>query len=283
MSVLENTRPTVMSLSYHDPSGGGGLAADIETMASLGCHCTPVITSLAARDTQAVKDKYLMSPTFVIEQARAILEDMPVKVIKLGYLATPDTVEAVYTILRDYPNIPVVVDPRRNLHRRPSSERQLYSALADLIFPISKLVVTYTKQITDLTPNADNLEASAAVLLDTGCEHVLVNGCQENYQFSQTRLYGSNGLLFSQRWQRLNITCHGKSDILASAVSAYLAHNLSMTSAADQGLRYTWNALAGSQRLGMGMPIPNRMHWAKNSPKDYATEIVVTPDSQSPQ
>lgn len=283
MALFDGTRPVILSLSYHDPCGAGGIQADIETTASLGCHCTTVVTALCARDTQEIKDLVPVSPAILIEQTRALLEDMPIQVIKLGYLGDTDAIEAVYTILRDYPKIPVILDPATQLSSSPYASHNYHQALFDLLLPLSAVVVCNNKDILHLAPRADSLEACAAVLLDTGCDHVLVNGCEENHQYSQARLYSRTGLLNSQRWRRLNLTCHGKSDILTSAVAAYHAQGLSLTSAISQGLRFCWEALASSQRLGMGEPIPNRLHWVKTTPKDFAEEIAVAPDNPSSQ
>ena len=49
-------QPTiVMTFAGHDPGGGAGLQADIETLASLDCHATTVITALTVQDTRDVK------------------------------------------------------------------------------------------------------------------------------------------------------------------------------------------------------------------------------------
>ncbi|HET8707236.1 MAG TPA: bifunctional hydroxymethylpyrimidine kinase/phosphomethylpyrimidine kinase, partial [Pseudomonadales bacterium] len=56
MSDVKSMPPVVMTFSGHDPCGGAGIQADIETLASLGCHCTPVITAITAQDSCNVID-----------------------------------------------------------------------------------------------------------------------------------------------------------------------------------------------------------------------------------
>ncbi len=278
MSKMDQARPVIMSLSYHEPTGAGGIQADIETTASLGCHCATILTALCARDTQGIKDLQPIDTTMVIEQTRAILEDMPIKVIKLGYLGRVDTIEAVYTILQDYPHIPVVIDPTLSLYSRYDAEHNYRQTLLDLLLPLGTLIISNSKDIFNLAHGADGQEACAAVLLDGGCEHVLINDCDENHQNSQARLFDSEGLLDSHQWCRLNLHSHGKCAILSSAIAGYLAQGLNLRSAVGQGLRYCWQALAASERLGMGAPVPNCMHWAKTSAKDFNDEIAVDPD-----
>ena len=67
-----------------DSTGGAGLQADIEAVASMGCHAAPVVTALTVQDTQRVMEYTPVDATLLIAQARAVLEDMPVATIKIG-------------------------------------------------------------------------------------------------------------------------------------------------------------------------------------------------------
>ena len=111
MSEVVNSIPVVLTLSGSDPSGGAGIQADIESLASHGCHCAPVITVITVQDTQDVKSYAPLDGTLIMEQARAVLEDMPVAAIKIGLLGSTDAVEAIHGVLQDYPDIPVILDP----------------------------------------------------------------------------------------------------------------------------------------------------------------------------
>ena len=45
-----NSRPVVLCLSGHDPSGGAGLQADIEALLAQGCHAAPAVTALTVQE-----------------------------------------------------------------------------------------------------------------------------------------------------------------------------------------------------------------------------------------
>ena len=111
VTPTENTRPIVMSFAGHDPCGGAGIQADIETLVSLGCHCTPVVTALTVQDSVNVKDYVATDAGLLVEQARAVLEDMPVAAFKIGMIGSVQNVEAIHTIIQEYRDIPVVLDP----------------------------------------------------------------------------------------------------------------------------------------------------------------------------
>ena len=106
--------PIAMSFAGMDPSGGAGLQADIETLASMGVHSTPVVTAITVQDTQTLLRYEAVDTPLLVEQARAILEDMPVAAIKIGMIGSVENVEAIHTILMDYPSLPVVLDPLVN-------------------------------------------------------------------------------------------------------------------------------------------------------------------------
>src|SRR6478609_601706 len=78
----------VLVFNASDPSGAGGLAADVTAVASVGAHALPVVTGAYARDTAEVMDHFSFEEEAVAEQARAILEDVSVQVFKVGFVGS---------------------------------------------------------------------------------------------------------------------------------------------------------------------------------------------------
>src|SRR5690554_7042028 len=75
-------RPVVLCLSGHDPSGGAGLQADIEALLAQGCHAAPTVTALTVQNTVNVSDFRVLDREWVLAQANAVLNDMPVAAVK---------------------------------------------------------------------------------------------------------------------------------------------------------------------------------------------------------
>ena len=76
----------VLCFNASDPSGAGGLASDVTAIASVGAHALSVVTGAYARDTAEIFDHFTFDEEAVAEQARVILEDVPVQVIKVGFI-----------------------------------------------------------------------------------------------------------------------------------------------------------------------------------------------------
>ena len=111
--ITENLYPTmrpacVLVFNANDPSGAAGLSADVNAIASVGAHALPIVTGAYARDTAEIFDHFSLDEEAVAEQARAVLEDVPVQVIKVGFAGSPENLSAVAGIAADYADIPLI-------------------------------------------------------------------------------------------------------------------------------------------------------------------------------
>jgi hydroxymethylpyrimidine/phosphomethylpyrimidine kinase len=108
-AAQEPTAPAcVMCFNTSDPSGAGGLAGDVATVAAMGAHALPVVTGVVMRDTAEVFDHHALDPEVIVEQARSILEDITLAGWKVGFLGSAESVGAVAEVLSDYTELPLV-------------------------------------------------------------------------------------------------------------------------------------------------------------------------------
>ncbi len=263
MNEVVSSIPVVLALSGNDPSGGAGIQADIESLASHGCHCAPVITAITVQDTQDVKSYAPLDGNLIMEQARAVLEDMPVAAIKIGLLGSTDAVEAIHGVLQDYPDIPVILDPVLASGNGTSlTEDDVMEAMDSLLLPNVTVLTPNSIEARILAPEGDNLDACAMALLERGCEFVLITGTHENQPHVVNALYGNHRLLETYTWERLNGSFHGSGCTLAASIAGLIAQGLDPMSAIHEAQEYTWEALSHGYRVGMGQPLPNRLFWA---------------------
>jgi hydroxymethylpyrimidine/phosphomethylpyrimidine kinase len=259
--------PVVMTLAGNDPSGGAGLAADIETLVSLGCHPAPVVTALTVQDTHNVKALLPVSPDHIIAQAKTVLEDMPVAVFKIGVIGSADNASALYDLLRAHPGIPVVFDPVLAAGGGTElANLTLVEAIQTLLLPLTTVLTPNSMEARRLAPEADTLEACAMALLARGCQYVLITGGHEATPEVVNTLYGNNRLLEAHRWPRLPDSYHGSGCTLAAAIAGLLAqggepHADLLRSAIHRAQDYTWHSLQAGYRAGGGQRLPDRLFW----------------------
>jgi hydroxymethylpyrimidine/phosphomethylpyrimidine kinase len=104
--------PTVLSIAGSDSGGGAGIQADLKAFARAGVHGMTAITALTAQSTVGVTAVHPVPGEFIVEQVRAVAEDIGVDAVKIGMLGTAETVAAVRDALALLPaGTPVVIDP----------------------------------------------------------------------------------------------------------------------------------------------------------------------------
>jgi hydroxymethylpyrimidine/phosphomethylpyrimidine kinase len=265
--------PIVLAFAASDPSGGAGLQADVLTLASMGCHPLSVLTAITVQDTLGVEGLQPLDAEWVADQARCLLEDMPVDAFKIGVLGSVENIAAIAEILADYPDVPLVLDPVLASGRGDElASDEMLHALRELLLPHTTVLTPNSTEARRLADGEDDEEASLAVcaqrLIESGCGHVLITGTHEPTEQVINTLYGKGGVVRSDSWQRLPGSYHGSGCTLASAIAAMLANGLQLPEAVREAQDYTWHALARGYRPGMGQFLPDRLFWARDEESD---------------
>lgn len=268
---MSDIPPIVLTFAATDPSCGAGMQADILTIASMGCHPLSVITAITVQDSSGVDDIQAVDSDWVVDQARTVLEDMPVAAFKIGLLGSVENIAAIAEVISDYPDIPLVFDPVLSSGRGDElANEDMLDALRELLLPQTTILTPNSMEARRLVVDEDNdaddpnLAESAKRILQLGCEYVLITGTHENTPKVVNTLYGERGLIRSDTWPRLPGIYHGSGCTLASAIAALLANGLSMEDAVREAQEYTWEALKYGFRPGMGQHIPDRLFWARD-------------------
>jgi hydroxymethylpyrimidine/phosphomethylpyrimidine kinase len=263
--------PIVLSFSANDSSGGAGIQADILTLASMGCHPLSVITAVTVQDTVGVDDVMALDPGWVADQARAVLEDMPVHVFKIGMLGSVEIIAAIAEIVSDYPDIPIVLDPVLSSGRGEElASEDMISAMRELLLPQTTIITPNSMEARRLAQDEaedfDELDLGqcGGRILHMGCEYVLITGAHENTRQVTNTLYTASGIVRSDVWQRLTGSYHGSGCTLASAIAATLANGLPVSDGVYEAQEYTWQTLKAGFHPGMGQYLPDRLFWARN-------------------
>jgi hydroxymethylpyrimidine/phosphomethylpyrimidine kinase len=267
---MSQSPPIVLTFAAADPSGGAGLQADILTLSSMGCHALSVVTAVTVQDTVGVEDVLPLDAEWVADQARCVLEDMPVTVFKIGLLGSVEIIAAIAEVVSDYPEVPLVLDPVLSSGRGDElATDEMVAAMRELLIPQTTLITPNSLEARRLAvedgDDSDDisLEECARRILTLGCEYVLITGTHENTAQVVNVLYSQEGVVRSDSWERLPGAYHGSGCTLASAIAATVANGLAISEAVRDAQEYTWQTLSSGYRPGMGQHIPDRLFWAR--------------------
>ncbi len=254
-----NQKPVVLVIAGHDPSGGAGIQADIESIASAGCHAATVITSLTTQNTREVIDILPQDPEPFSRQIRLIMEDMEIVACKIGMIGSIDLLQVVINELSET-TFPIVLDPIISATTgKAFANKDLCNLMLTSLLPITTLITPNSNEAKLLTGSND-LTTAANKLLAYGTGSVLITGTHENTKEVINSLYTKEVPSIDYHWQRLAETYHGSGCTLSSRIAALLALDIDLISAVEKAQSYTWQSLKQGLNLGLGQAQPDRFY-----------------------
>ncbi|MGH8557659.1 MAG: bifunctional hydroxymethylpyrimidine kinase/phosphomethylpyrimidine kinase [Methylococcales bacterium] len=252
--------PVVLGISGHDPSGGAGIQADIETIAALHCYPCTVVSALTLQNTENVKKVFPQPGEQIREQLRLLFNDFDIRCIKIGLLGSLETVSVLHSVLKDNTGIPVVLDPVLTAGGGfDFSNQELVRAISAELIPLATVATPNSAEARRLSPERFTLDECGNYLNSLGCKHILITGADENTAQVVNALYSTGEEVRLFHWERLAGAFHGSGCTLASAIAALLARGFEPLAAISEAQKFTWKALQAGFRPGKGQNIPDRL------------------------
>jgi hydroxymethylpyrimidine/phosphomethylpyrimidine kinase len=266
--------PCVLVFNASDPSGASGLGADVMAIASVGAHALPVVTGAYARDTTEIFDFFPFDEEAVTEQARAILEDAPVLVIKVGFAGSPENISAIAELASDYADVPLIAC-MPNLSWWDEGKIDLYQdAFRELLLPQATVLVGNHSTLwrwllpdwaSGKSPTPRDIAKAAS---EMGVPYTLVTGIPLPAQFIDNVLSTPDTTLGREKFERFDAIFAGAGDTLSAALAALVATGSDLAAAVTEALSYLDRCLDAGFRPGMGNVVPDRLFWAQADDDD---------------
>ena len=282
----------VMTFNANDPSGAAGLTADITAITSAGGHPLAVVTGAYVRDTSEILSHVAFDEEAVTEQARMVLEDMPVGAIKVGFVGSPENISTIAEIASDYADVPLIAY-MPDLSWWGEAEIEIYlDAFRELILPQTTVLIGNHSSLwrwllpewsTERSPSAKNIAKAAA---QWGVPYTLVTGIPLPDQFIDNVLATPQAVLYSEKFERFEAVFAGAGETLSAALAALLANGHDLQEATAEALTYLDHSLEAGFHPGMGHILPDRLFWAQaeddtdaESRADPATALAANTDN----
>lgn len=261
MAAAAQTRsgvPIALTIAGSDSSGGAGIQADLKTFSAFGVYGASVITALTAQNTHGVTGIHTPRAEFVVEQMRAVLDDVAVGAIKTGMLANGAIVRAVADGLAKHPAIPVVVDPVMVATSGDLLlEADAVEAVRSALIPRASLVTPNLAEAAKLTGQAiarstDEMADQGRMILALGCGAVLVKGGHAPGAEAVDVLVQRDGVqLYAGAWVDTEHT-HGTGCTLSAAIAALMAAGAPLQEAVGRAKDYVRQGLEHGRNQGIG-------------------------------
>jgi hydroxymethylpyrimidine/phosphomethylpyrimidine kinase len=174
---VANTIPRLLSIAGSDSGGGAGIQADLKAFARCDVHGMTAITAVTAQNTVAVTGVYPLPPEAIVEQVRAVAEDIGVDGVKIGMLGSLETIEAVNRALDLLGDVPVVLDPVMVAESGARLlDEEAVAALRSLLVPRAAVVTPNLAEAAVLAGQEGEPETLARAIHALGPGAVVVTG-----------------------------------------------------------------------------------------------------------
>ena len=265
--MQNQTFPLILSFGVCDPVGALGVQADCAAFSALGCHGLSAIAGLLVSDSARIENMYELDSDWMAEQARTLLEDMPIAAFKVGAVGSALHLAAIAEIVSDYPDAPLILDPFLSaLPDAGLGDEEMLSALRSILAPQATALILSQPELGRMAElwrdGADGgqgaLEEDVAELVSSGLQYVLVTGSRDELGTCSNRLYDASGEVARVEWQHLPGPFLGAGNTYSAAFTACMARGMDAQQALALAQEYTNGALEHAQRFGMGKFIPSK-------------------------
>ncbi len=252
------TIPVILAIGGHDPTGGAGLQADIETIHGMRCRAISLVTCLTRQDSSNVISIHPQPTDAFTRQWQTLLNDIQPDAIKIGLIGSHGLVPAIRQCLQTA-RVPVVLDPVLAAGGgTPLANNELVTGINEQLLPETSLLTPNRAEARRLG-NCKSMDQAARQLITAGAANVLITGADEaTGEQVSNRLYLNGTPSRNWLWPRLPHSYHGSGCTLASACACGLARGLTVLQAVEEAQQFTWDSLNSATRPGQGQYLPTR-------------------------
>ena len=247
--------PIALTIAGSDPSGGAGLQADLKTFHQFGVYGEAVVTLITVQNTLEVSRVECLPPDLVVEQIRAVLEDVRPQAAKTGALGHRAIVEAVAEAAAEF-DFPLVVDPVLiSKHGAPLLAEDARAALIERLIPRAALLTPNLHEAAALAGfpvgDPDQMRRAAEAIARLGARAVLVKG--GHLETGATDVLLADGRFYEFPAPRIATRhTHGSGCTYSAAIAACLARGLELPDAVRAAKAFITEAIRTNPGLGGG-------------------------------
>ena len=248
----------VFMIAGSEPLGSCGIQADIKAVSACGGFAAGAITLLVDMNTSKVKGIRTMPVDIILSQSRDFLDDVGADCIKTGMLYEKHIVEAVAGLLREYPDVPKVIDPVMvDSGGTALILQEAIDAYRELLFPQAEIITPNIHEARVLAGEditLDNAEDIVRRLSAPGCSVIIksIPSGDNLIDVFYNRHTDSVRRFSKRRIDTRNV--NGTGDTFGSAIATYIARKYDLEAAVERAEIFINESIAygSGYRFGPG-------------------------------
>lgn len=272
---MEERVPRAITIGVSDPTGTGGVQADLKTFAAFGVHGAAVVTGVVTGSNTLS----LLDPADVANQIEIAVSRSGADAVKIGAVASSEIAEAVAGKINDLGLANTVVDPSLSLDggggagngAGDSAVAYLKSSLLPLP-GVAVVDISESKLITGLPiKNAMGMKAGAKLIRQMGPRWVVVSGSEIDGEECTDYMFDGEEYLDLPSERVETPFARGTGAAYSAAIAAGLAHGRSVQEAVAVAKMYVTETLMNAYSLESGTGSPSHLYawWEAGGSRGY--------------
>jgi hydroxymethylpyrimidine/phosphomethylpyrimidine kinase len=249
--------PVCLTIGVSDSSGGSGIQADIKAIAAQECYAASVVVGVVAQNFSGTKGSFPIPESFVHTQLDAVVDELPVKVVKVGMVPSVATIRVIGRWLREHPKLQVVVDPVAADSRGiPILQPEMVQALCEQLMPRATVATPNRFEAALLAGMEECLsiedmqQAATTIFKRFGCPVVVTGGGLTDRTIDV--LCGLDGISHIEAPTHKRSKVHGAGCAHSAVIAACLARSQHLRDAIYHAKHYVSAAIANAPLLDNG-------------------------------
>ena len=247
----------ILVLSGHDPSGGAGIVADIETANYFNFHCISILTCTTIQNTEKVYKINEMPNNYIYESFKKIIKEFEINVVKIGLIPSIKCSKEILKIIGDkrLKGVPIIIDPIIK-----SGSNNFLTTENNIKFMIKNI---YSKAEL-ITPNIYEykiIENLSNNIKKHHFKNIIITNYKINKKSITLKLLKKNNIkvkIFKTR--KFNGIFHGTGCTLSTAIACNIAASNNLEISIQKSLDYLVNTIKFSNLSGNKQSLLNRKH-----------------------
>ncbi len=276
---MEERTPRAITIGSSDPTGIGGVQADLKTFAAFGVHGSAVVTSVITGGSGASSEHATLDPVEVANQVEMAATQSGADAVKIGAVVNSEIAEAVAGKIKELGLEKIVVDPSLSLDddvdATDGTDDSAVGYLKSSLFPLQGLAVVDISECKLLTglpiKNPMGMKAAAKLIRQMGPRWVVVSGSGIDNEECTDYLFDGNEYLDLPSERIQTPFTRGSGAAYSAAITAGLAHGRPVEEAVAIAKMYVTETLTTAYPLENGNGSPRYLYawWDAGGSRGY--------------
>ncbi len=265
---------TALTIAGTDPTGGAGIQADIKSFEERCVYGMSVVTSVVAQNTQGVTLIHHQPIEMIDRQLACVFDDIQPDAIKTGMIATEEMMMLISNYLKQYPDIPYVLDPVMVATSGDVlMEESSRAVIREVLIPQATLVTPNLKEASllldrSITTLEEMTQAAKDLVHVLGASAAVVKGGHLTDEATDVFYDGTTVRYLTKERVQTKHT-HGTGCTYSAVITAELAKGQTIFDAVSVGKAFIHDAIFYGIDLGHGNGPTNHFgHRLKGVPND---------------